>query len=176
MNLIERVEQSLGLSCCNDLKPIRLVSQKLNVRAEHITFVLLSILSVFLLFTCVGQCTLMTVFTFLIPFYYSIRYLNNPLTSPEGEARKWLVYWICFGMCFAGRPLVNKLLFFFPFKNLILTALLSSIYFAPTQKFEVIHSRVLKPIYAIYEKHIGSILELASSDVSGIGQTGKKQK
>ena len=176
MDYITKIEDALGLSSLNELPPVRTLAAKLKTKPEHVSLALALLLSVFLTLTCTGNYLLMAFFTFLVPAYSSLKLLAPGAGAPE-DFRKWLTYWISFALVLLCKPLLNKILFFFPFKTLVLTALLTALYAPQTNGHEIVYNKILRPLYGQYERSCGQLLEMAGDDVKLKGeQKGKKNK
>ena len=172
MQFITKVEEGLKLSSFNKAKPVDLVAAKLKVAPEHVSLGYLGILSAFLLLTCTGHCLLQIVFTLLLPAWFSIKLLKENFDGVE--VKKWVTYWICFAVCFSFKNLIERILFFFPFKTLVLTGLLVSLYTPWTNGHELVYAKVFTPLYTLYTTHIQQLLDLAKDDVDS--RSNKKKR
>ena len=162
MNYITQIEEKLELSRFNKCKITQTISDKLKTRPEHVSLAFLSLLSVFFGLTCIGNLILLIFFGFLFPAYKTLQCVE---LEDAKENKKWLVYWVTAGFAVILKKLCCRVLSFFPFKNLILTLALCSVYCSIVNGYVMVYDHAFKPALKICNDFARKYCDSCKEDV-----------
>ena len=106
MQHVETLIEKLEVSSYNENKYIKQVSEKIKVRPEYVTLVLMLLGLLLLLFTPFGHTILKSFFTFLYPAYRSFK---AKVSECKEDDKKWLIYWIVYGLLYSFQVIFSNL-------------------------------------------------------------------
>lgn len=174
MNYLNLIEQKLNISSFSNIPFIKQLSVQTKQRPEHITLGILAVTVALFLLTGFGHKILLILAGFLYPAYKSFSALES---EEKGDEKRWLTYWIVFGFVFAFKNLLNFVLAFIPFSNLILTAGLIAVYSPLTSGYVYVYEYAFKPFLKAYQTSIRKYIDMASEEIADkVNRGGKVAK
>ena len=170
MEYIDRLSNQLELSKHNDQRVVAFLSSKTRLRPEHVSLTLLTFLTLFIILTPWGNKVLMILLTFLYPSYKSFTALES---AEESDDKKWLTYWVVFGVFTAFKDVLLFVFYFVPAVNLLLTVALFTLYCPLTNYYVHVYEFVFRPVLRAYRGNIQKYIDMAKEE---LGDKIKKTK
>ena len=155
MQVLENVIDKLDLQRFNTNKVVVSLNKYTKLRKEYISLVLLILILVVMFLTRFGQSILMNFFTFFYPSYKSFKALKS---KERDDDRRWLIYWITYGLIFCFESMFGHLLEMFSALHLLYTIFLIAVYCPLTELYIPIYDYVIEPVLTKYENVIGNVL------------------
>ena len=142
MQYLEKLINSSGISCLNEITPIKKLNALTKIRSEFITIFALLLVTLFLVLTNFGQFILSTLLIYLYPVYKTFKALDG---KNDTEVHRWLVYWTVFGFFFSIIEMVS-LFVQIPSLRLIMTVFFFSVYCALIDGQAYLYDNMMKPL------------------------------
>ena len=171
MQYVDRLTEQLELSQYNDNKLVSTLSEKTKQRPEHISLAIFVLSALLVLLTPWGNRVLMVVLTFLYPSYKSFSALESAETADD---KKWLTYWVVFGIFTAFKDVILALFFFVPAINLLLTIGLFTLYCPLTNYYVHVYEYVFRPLLKTYQGRVQKYIDMAKEEMADKLNKGKK--
>ena len=143
MDQVDQICARFGLDQYGEVPIIKKLSELTKQKHQHVVLGLLVILLISC-FSRPGQWLLSSIFTFLIPAYYSFKALQK---DGAVDDKKWLTYWVVFGFNHCFEDLIFKVLFFVPLIRIIRTGLMVYLYVSKEQGSEWFFQTVVSPAF-----------------------------
>ena len=110
------------------------------------TLLLVLLTTLTLLFTCCGRSTILYFFGFFYPCFKTFQCLETKHTDEDDK--KWLVYWVTFGLLMAIMPFLEVFFEYLPFPKILLTIFFFYLYCPLTNGYELLYEKVIRKINA----------------------------
>lgn len=163
MNYLTAIEQKLDISRFNTVPFIQTLSVKTKQRPENISLAIIAVAVVFFMLTGFGNKILLILAGFLYPAYKSFSALES---EDKSDSKRWLTYWIVFGFTFAFKNLLNVVLSFIPFSNLLITIGLIAVYSPLTGGYVYVYDYAFKPFLQAYKTSIRKYIDMATEEIN----------
>ncbi len=170
MQHIDKICARLELAKYSEIKAIKTLAAKTKLKPEHISLLGLVLLSVFFLLTSWGNKILMVALTFLYPSYKSFAALESADSSDD---KRWLTYWVVFGIVSAFKDILLYVFSFVPGFNLLITVGLFSLYCPLTRFYVQVYEFVFRPLLKTYQGNIKKYIDMAKEEMADKLKKGK---
>ena len=172
MNQLEQTITYLNLSDYNQTPFIKKTHTLTKIRSEYITLSLITLTSLFLLFSAAGHFALGLLVVYLYPLYKTFQAIESKIPH---DTDRWLIYWAVFGFTFSLLSFVS-LFVKIPAQNLILSIFCFSVYSKLIDGQTHLYSNFLKPLFVKYEKTIDKYVEMSKEEMKDVSKRIKREE
>ena len=161
MEQVDSVIQTLGLDKFNDCVVIKKLSTVSKIDGKYISLGFVLIAMLLLTLTNIGQFFLNLAVSFFYPVYMSFQAKEQ---ENADQTKKWLVYWIIFGIFHALLAIV-QLVVVVPSINLFSAAFFLTLFMPQTNGQDIVFEMALKPAFSFFEENVGKKLEMMKAEM-----------
>lgn len=171
MEHVENIADKLGLRRFVHIEFIQTAATKSNLPPIIVTFAVfvLGVLAVLLLEY--PRIIFEVVFLFIYPAYKSFKALQ---TEGSYDDRRWLTYWIIFGLLFGFETSIGFLLRLIPLWPSVRIGFLVYILIPSTHGAELVYDKVISPVFIKYSQQIDGVLESTEAKMKDLKQKAKE--
>lgn len=153
--IIDDIILKFNIKSMSQHPKLRELSAKVNIKPEKIVLILILLLSIILLSTRFGISILLLLFTLLIPSLYSYKAIKSKGLNDD---KKWLTYWMVFGLFYTCKCLLLLLINNRKLIDLIFIAVSIYIYFPKLDGYKVVYDNFINKIFETLEFKFDTII------------------
>lgn len=172
MEHIENLADKLGLRQFTNAEWVKTAAVKTNAPPILVVFGVFVVGALSVLLLEYPRILFEVIFLFLYPAYKSLKALQ---TEQAYDDRRWLTYWIVFGLLFGFDTSIGFLLRFIPLWGCIRIVFLVYILVPGTHGAELVFEKAIRPIFNKYSEQIDGALNSGEERFKEIARKAKEQ-
>jgi receptor expression-enhancing protein 5/6 len=159
MEIIDALCDRLNLGDLGNIKIIKDISERINVKPQYIGLAFISFVCLFLVFEY-GTYWITFAIGFLYPAYMTYKCIETDVQSVETQEEKlWLSYWIVFSLMNVFDKFLSAVLVIIPFYNIIKIGYIIWLFHPKTRGAKIVYDKIIRRFLKPYEEKIDKKME-----------------